>query len=88
MWTAMAIGIFCGRHVSRSHHRRQVMDGAAFQQFRDTRSDLPQTPRNTLLMQQAKGHFAELARFANVAASNGPGVPFSSILIWMVMKIC
>ena len=63
--------------LSRSHHRRleQVMDGAAFQQFRDTRSDLPQTPRNTLLMQQAKGHFAELARFADVAASEWSWCP-------------
>ena len=63
--------------LSRSHHRRlvQVMDGAAFQQFRDTRSDLPQTPRNTLFMQQAKGHFAELARFADVAASEWSWCP-------------
>ena len=41
----------------------------------ETHDLTPQTPRNTLLMQQAKGHFAELARFANVAASEWSWCP-------------
>jgi len=63
--------------LSRQHQRRmvQVMDGMAFGQFRDNQSSLPQSPRNTLLMQQPDGRFAELARLADVAASEWSWCP-------------
>lgn len=69
--------IFVADMLSRSHQRRlvQVMDGTAFSQFRDSLSGRPQSPRNTLLVQQRDGSFSELARFAGVEASDWSWCP-------------
>jgi len=68
---------FVADMLSRSHQRRlvQVMDGTAFSQFRDSLSGRPQSPRNTLLMQQSDGSFSELARYAGVEASDWSWCP-------------
>ncbi|XOV69603.1 MAG: FG-GAP-like repeat-containing protein [Verrucomicrobiota bacterium] len=69
--------LFVADMLSRSHKRRmvQVMDGTAFSQFRDSLSGRPQSPRNTLLLQQNDGTFAELARYAGVEASEWSWCP-------------
>ena len=57
--------------LSRRHLDRhtQVMDEAAFAQYRTSDSLRPQSPRNTLLKQMANGNYHEIARYAKVDSS-------------------
>jgi hypothetical protein len=63
--------LFVADMLSREHLDRhvQVMDGMAFAQYRSTATPRPQSPRNTLLLNQGDGDFSEIARFAGVDAS-------------------
>ncbi|MDA7497100.1 CRTAC1 family protein [bacterium] len=63
--------LFVADMLSPEHLDRhvQVMDGMAFAQYRSTATPRPQSPRNTLLLNQGDGDFSEIARLAGIDAS-------------------
>ena len=72
--------IFVVDMLSRDRDRRmvQVMDEAAFSQFRGIDAKRPQTPRNTFFLGLGQSQFAEMAHVAGVEASEWSWCPLFS----------